>query len=181
MSVHAAFLKGINLGRRRISNDELRAHFEALGLHQPAVLRASGNVIFSDPGRRGEDALAELIASGLERRLGYAVAAFLRTAPELLGIAAAEPFDGPTRARLTGKLQVVLLGEPPAKQAQARALALAGDDDALAFGRRELYWLPAGGMSESSLELRALERLLGPITIRTMGTIREIAARHLAR
>jgi uncharacterized protein (DUF1697 family) len=180
MADHAAFLKGINLGKRRVSNDELRGHFDALGLQQPAVFRASGNVVFSDPQRRGDDDLTALIEGGLERLLGYPVATFIRSAAELLEIAAAEPFDTATRARLAGKLQVMVLAERPAKTARTKALEQAGSDDALAFGRRELYWLPAGGMSDSALGLKALERLLGPMTIRTMGTIEQIAARHFA-
>jgi len=46
----AAFLRGINLGGRRVTNDRLREPFEALGLEGVATYRASGNVIFDDPG-----------------------------------------------------------------------------------------------------------------------------------
>jgi uncharacterized protein (DUF1697 family) len=180
MPDRAAFLKGVNLGKRRISNEELRGHFLTLGLHEPAVFRASGNVVFSDPQARSDDDLTELVETGLERLMGYGVPSFIRTGPELLAISAAEPFDQRTSSRLAGKLQVMLLGKRPAKKTRAQALELAGAQDALAFGVRELYWLPAGGMSDSTLELRALERLLGAMTIRTMGTIEQIAAKHFA-
>ncbi len=178
MPDHAAFLKGINLGRRRLTNDELTAHVESLGLRGAATFRASGNVVFSDPRGRGESELAALLEGGLERLLGYEVSTFIRSGPELLEIAGAEPFDAPTSARLQGKLQVALLASDPAQGVRSAALELAGPDDALAFGRRELFWLPAGGMSDSALELKALERLLGPMTIRTAGTLRQIAAKH---
>lgn len=178
MPDHAAFLKGINLGRRRVSNDELRGHFDTLGLHEPAVFRASGNVVFSDPAARSDEALTELIEAGLQRLLGYTVATFIRSGPELLEIAAAKPFDAATGARLSGKLQVMLLAGRPAKVPRAAALELAGAGDALGFGERELYWLPAGGMSDSELDLKALERLLGPMTIRTKGTVEQIAVKH---
>ena len=180
MPDRAAFLKGINLGKRRLSNEELRGHFLTLGLDEPAVFRASGNVVFSDPRARSDEELAELIEKGLERLVGYTVASFIRTGSELLAIAAAEPFDRRTSSRLAGKLQVMLLGKRPSKKRQAQALELAGPQDALALGVRELYWLPAGGMSDSALELRTLERLLGPMTIRTMGTIEQIAGKHFA-
>jgi uncharacterized protein (DUF1697 family) len=180
MPDQAAFLKGINLGKRRVSNDELRGHFDALGLREPAVFRASGNVVFSDPKARGEEALAELIEAGLQGLLGYTVATFIRSGPELLEIAAARPFDVGTNTRLNGKLQVMLLAGRPAKEARAAALELAGADDALGFGERELYWLPAGGMSDSELDLKALERLLGPMTIRTKGTVEQIVIKHFA-
>jgi uncharacterized protein (DUF1697 family) len=42
---------------------------------------------------------------------------------------------------------------------------------------RELYWLPSGGLLESDLDLKAIEKLLGADTRRTMGTIEQIAAK----
>ena len=54
------------------------------------------------------------------------------------------------------------------------------DADRLAIERRELYWLPEGGMSDSELDLKAIAAALGPTTIRTKGTIDQIAAKYLA-
>jgi uncharacterized protein (DUF1697 family) len=178
MPTHAAFLKGMNLGNRRLTNEELRGHFESIGLADVATFRASGNVVFTSPRARAESALVELIEGELATLLGYPVATFVRSRDELLAIAAAEPFDAPTRGRLKGKPQVMLLGSKPAASARREALALGGPDDALAFGPRELYWLPAAGISDSALDMKALELALGPMTIRTAGTIEQIAARH---
>jgi hypothetical protein len=63
---------------------------------------------------------------------------------------------------------------------RSEVFSLAGEEDALTFGERELYWLPSGGLLESSLDLRAIDRLLGPSTMRTKGTIELIAAKHCA-
>ncbi len=178
MPTHAAFLKGMNLGNRRLTNEELRGHFEATGLTDVATFRASGNVVFSSPRRRSGRALTELIETELASLLGYPVATFVRTGEELRAIAAAEPFDAATRARLHGKAQVMLLGGVPSATARRAALALAGEDDALAFGASELFWLPAGGLSDSELDMKELERALGPMTVRTMGTVEQIATRH---
>jgi hypothetical protein len=79
-----------------------------------------------------------------------------------------------------GKLQIMLLGKKPGAPATKQALALATDEDRLAIHGRELYWLPSGGMSDSALDLKAIERLLGAGTIRTKGTIDQIAARYFA-
>lgn len=178
MPTHAAFLKGMNLGKRRLTNEELRGHFEAIGLTDVATFRASGNVVFSAPKREGERALTERIEAELAALLGYPVATFLRSGPELVAIASAEPFDKATSVRLHGKPQVMLLGGPPSAAARRKALSLAGKEDALAFGERELFWLPAGGISESPLDMKALERALGPTTVRTMATVAQIASRH---
>jgi uncharacterized protein (DUF1697 family) len=175
---HAAFLKGMNLGRRRLTNEELRGHFEAIGLTDVATFRASGNVVFGSPEKRDEASLARLIEDELARLLGYPVATFVRTGEALHEIASAAPFDDDTRARLHGKLQVMFLGVKAPARAQREVLALAGENDALVFGRRELFWLPAAGISDSTLDSKALERALGPMTVRTMGTVEQIAARH---
>ncbi len=177
-ATHAAFLKGMNLGNRRLTNDELRGHFEAIGLTDVATFRASGNVVFACPEGQDETALAELIEDELARLLGYPVATFVRTAQELREVASAEPFDDDTRARLQGKLQVMFLGAKAPARARREALALAGENDALLFGSCELFWLPAGGVSDSALDMKAIEQALGPATVRTMGTVEQIAARH---
>ncbi|HEY5815234.1 MAG TPA: DUF1697 domain-containing protein [Solirubrobacterales bacterium] len=130
MARYVAFLRGMNLGGRRIANDDLRSHFEALGCEDVATFRASGNVIFARDGRLA--ALTSRLEEGLAEALGYEVPVFLRSAKELLAIAA-----------------------------------------------RELYWLPAGGISESDLDWQAIEAALGPTTVRTKGTIDQIATKHL--
>src|SRR4051812_11867554 len=177
MPTHAAFLKGMNLGKRRLTNDELRGHFEAIGLSDVATFRASGNVVFSCPEGRQEAALVELIEGELERLLGYPVATFVRNGKELFEVARAEPFEDADSRGLKGKPQVMLLGARPGAAARRKALALAGPHDALVFGKRELHWLPRGGLSESDLDTKALADVLGEMTVRTKGTVEEIAIR----
>jgi uncharacterized protein (DUF1697 family) len=63
MERYVAFLRGMNLGGRRIKNDELRREFEALGFADIACFRASGNVVFgADEGDEG--ALTSRIEAG---------------------------------------------------------------------------------------------------------------------
>jgi uncharacterized protein (DUF1697 family) len=178
MNRYVAFLRGMNLGNRRLKNEELRAHFETLGCAEVATFRASGNVIFAADGR--PDDLTEKLESGLAEALNYKVPVFLRTAAELRAIAAQEPFEGDQVAASKGKLQVALLKGKPTRAATREALALSTDDDRLAVKRSELYWLPAGGISESDLDWKAVEAALGPTTVRTKGTIDQIAAKHFA-
>lgn len=173
-SRYVAFLRGMNLGGRRLTNEELRSHFEALGCDQVATFRASGNVIFASDGAAPSRLTAQL-EEGLGERLGYEVPVFLRSAGELLAIAAFEPFDAEHLRASKGKLQIGMLAEKPSAAAAKRALALSTDEDRLAVGGREFYWLPDGGLSDSDLDLKALAAALGPTTIRTKGTIDQIA------
>jgi uncharacterized protein (DUF1697 family) len=179
VALHAAFLRGMNLGGRRITNDDLRAQFEELGFESVATFRASGNVVFEAAGV-SEAKLRKRIEEGLEDGLGYAVPTFIRSARELREIEASEPFAPSDVKSSKGKLQVALLAAAPSRAAPKKALGLATDDDRLAFGKRELYWLPSGGVSDSELDVRALERLTGAWTMRTMGTIEQIAAKFLS-
>jgi uncharacterized protein (DUF1697 family) len=177
---HVAFLRGMNLGGRRIKNEELRREFEVLGFAEVSCFRASGNVIFeSEEG--DEDALTRRIESGLGEALGYEVPVFLRSAAELGKISACEPFDAALVAASKGKLQVAFLTTAPKSASRKRALELATDEDRLAIAGRELHWLPSGGISESSLDLKSLEDLLGPWTMRTMGTVEQIVAKYPGR
>jgi uncharacterized protein (DUF1697 family) len=175
--IRAAFLRGMNLGNRRITNAELRERFEALGFGSVATFQAAGNVVF-EAGDAGEEELVAMIEAGLEEGLGYAVPTVLRSEEELRGIAAAEPFSAAALAA-GGKLQVLLLAAAPAAAARDAVLVHASAEDGLAFGPRELYWLPGGRTTDSDLDLRAIERELPPGTMRTRGTIERLVAKHL--
>ena len=177
MPSHVAFLRGMNLGGRRIKNEELRAEVEKLGFAEVACFRASGNVVFSAKG--SEAKLTAQNETGLGEALGYEVPVFLRTAKELSTLAAHEPFDLAEVKASKGKLQVALLAKKPAAKARTQALAEASDEDRLAIEGRELYWLPSGGISESGVDLKTIEAALGPWTMRTKGTVDQIAAKLL--
>ena len=179
MPKYAAFLRGINVSNRRAKSADLCTPLESLGFQDVETFRASGNVVFA-ASREPVAKLTARIEASLEASLGYDVAVFLRSAQEVRDIAAHEPFPLKLVEASGGKLQVSMLLElPPAKQREA-VLALATDEDRLAFDSRELYWLPSGGMSESELDLKEIDRLVGVATRRTMGTIEQMAAKYFA-
>jgi uncharacterized protein (DUF1697 family) len=177
MERYVAFLRGMNLGGRRIKNEELRAEFETLGFEDVATFRASGNVIFGSSSG-GESGLTKKIEAGLGDALGYEVPVFLRSCAEVVGIAAAEPFEAKLVEASKGKLQVSFLAKKPSAAARKKVSALSTDEDRLAIAGRELYWLPSGGISESDLGWRPIDAALGSGTMRTMGTVEQIAAKY---
>lgn len=177
MGTVVAFLRGMNLGGRRLTNVALAGAFTRLGFRDVAIYRASGNVLFDDEGG-SLAALGPRIEEGLKTELGYDVPTFLRTADEVAAIAA---FDGFGPAPV-GKPQVTFLRGPPNAAARATVLALGTDEDRLVFGAaRELYWLPHAGISQSSLDHAAIERAVGAGTTRTLGTVAALATRCAAR
>lgn len=177
MPQYAAFLRGVNLGaHRRVSSAELRGAFEAMGFEDVATFRSSGNVVFG--GASGTVAkLKPRVEEGLLEAIGFEIVVFLRTAEELRAIAEFEPFPPKLVAASKGKLQVLVLPKQPTAAARKEVLSLAGNDDGLAFGERELYWLPSGGTLESTLDRARIEKLVGPTTSRTMGTMEQLAAK----
>ena len=178
MDRFVAFLRGMNLGGRRIKNEELRRHFGEMGFEEVATFRVSGNVIFATAEREAEGKLARRMEAELGDRLGYEVPVFLRSVEEVAAIAAREPFEAAALKKSKGKLQVSFLAKKPSAAARRKALAVAAEEDLLAIEGRELYWLPSGGISESDLDLKTIDAALGPGTIRTMGTVEQIAAKH---
>jgi uncharacterized protein (DUF1697 family) len=177
---YAAFLRGINLGNRRVTGKELCASFEELGFTQVASFLASGNVAFRIAEDPAPEELSGRIAAALEPRLGYPVLTFVRTATELAVLVSRTPFPPGALERTAGKLQVLLLPREPDADAARAALAHASDQDLLHLHGQELWWLPSGGMSQSDLDLDAIGRLIGPVTIRTANTLARMHAKFFA-
>ena len=173
---YAAFLRAVNLGKnRRVTNDRLKELFEEAGAEEVATFRTSGNVVFES----SRD-MARALEKHLEKALGHEMVIFLRSAKELDEIAAATPFPPKDVQRSKGKLQVVLFEKKPTAAVRKKALALATDQDRLAFGKRELFWLPSGGYMEAELDRKTLDELLGPSTVRTKGTVDQLHAKYFA-
>jgi uncharacterized protein (DUF1697 family) len=177
MARYAAFLRGVNLGgQRKTPVAELRACFEGVGLEDVQTFRTSGNVVF-DAGRAPKGGRIE---KALRDSFGFGVDVYLRTAAEVRAIAGHEPFPAKLVAASDGKLQVAILQDQPAAATRKRAVALADDDNLLAFDGRELYWLPSGGIRNSAPYLKPLEQLVGQWTMRTKGTVEALAGKYFA-
>jgi uncharacterized protein (DUF1697 family) len=182
MHHYIAFLRGMNLGNRRIKMDALRSHFEALKLTAVKTFIASGNVIFSS--KQADSAKLETaIQKHLENALGYTVDTFIRTHAEMIAVAAFQPFsaahmDPPENTVHCGFLQAALT------PAQARGLAACRSDvDAFRVNGREYYWLCRRMPSHESKiwtspALKALK--LPSSSMRNLTTLRKLAALYPA-
>lgn len=176
MAKYGAFLRAMNVGGRRVTNDELSAVFESMGFEGVWAFLASGNVVF-EAERRSTAKLERQIEGGLGEGLGYEVPTFVRTAAAIRQIAGKQPFPDSAVAASAGNPQVAVLSRRPRATDRAAALAYATADEVLAIDGGEMYWLPKTTISESELNLKALERILGPMTIRTQRTMVRLAAK----
>lgn len=167
-----AFLRAINTGNRRVTGDRLVALFESIGLEDVSNFQASGNVLFTadTPDR-------ERIEGALEAGLGYPVPTALRHAGDIERLAAAEPFDESQLAGTERRVQVMILRDPVPPAVLDAGLPDVPPEDAIAIGETEVFWLPRAGISGSSLKPPGIERHVGPLTIRTLNTIKRIESR----
>lgn len=177
MSTHVAFLRAINVGGRRVRGTDLEAAFDAMGLAAPHSYQASGNVAFDADDDADSAQLQARIEEGLRAALDFDVPTMVRSGGEVAAAATLAPFGADEIAASRGKVQVSLLMREPDASAAEAVLAMATDDDRLHLAGRELFWLPAGGMSEAALDHLAIERLLGMQTRRTQATLQRMVAK----
>lgn len=177
MHHYFAFLRGINLGNRRLKMDDLRARFEELKFADVETFIASGNVIFSS--REGDATkLTKKIETHLQAKLGYPVDTFLRTRAELAAVAAFRPF---AKADMENEAHTAYVGffTAPLSAVQARGFeACRTEVDELRVEGREYHWLCRIKSNESKVwtspAMRALK--LPSSSMRNVTTIRKLAA-----
>jgi uncharacterized protein (DUF1697 family) len=179
MARYVAFLRGINLGKRRPPMTQLKALFEEMGFGEVATFIASGNVIFTSAARDATKLEAK-ISKHLEKTLGYQVDCFVRSAEEVIAISRSKIFEKDVKT--SHALHVCLLHEP-LSAADARKLdRIRTAHDAFKAAGREYYWLCRIKTIESdvwkSAEIKALR--LPDCTMRNITSIRKLVAKHFA-
>lgn len=172
-----AFLRGMNLGGRRLSNGELQVAAERCGCRDVRPFQASGNLVVVD--ERPEEAVLTAMQEGLEATLGYPVPVHLRGADEVRAIAAATPFSQAETAASSGKPQVIFLRATPSPDTVGAIETLIPDNDLVVPAGRQIHWLPAQGLADNGLDLRRLDALTGGTTVRTHGTVQRLASKFL--
>ena len=164
-----AFIRAINTGGRRLTNDQVIAPFVQLGLDDVAAYQAAGNVAF----RSDEPPVALLprLEAAMTDAYGFEAPTFLRMRAQLERVVAATPFSAAELAATEGRVQVAFLGRAPAEATVAEVDALVPREDCAAVVDDQWLWLPRAGISTSEMPVAKVEQLFGPMTIRTLGTI----------
>lgn len=134
MTRYAAFLRGVNLGKRTVKSAELKSAFEGLGFTDVKTLLASGNVLFD---AKSAKSLKEKIEAGLREQFGFDVPIVLRTMDELKAMVKANPFG--REAGEDAQLHVLLLDSDLPKG--FKFAGLAGDYDVPYIGAQEICFI----------------------------------------
>ena len=169
MTRYAAFLRGVNLGKRTVRSAELKAAFEAMGFENVKTLLASGNVLFdAKPGKN----LRGKIEAGLKEAFGFEVGTVLRSGGELAAMVKSDPFK--RQEGEDAKLHVMLFDAPVPSTLAPKGIA--GDFDVAKVGRREIFFIfyrkPDGtysGNSDFNIEKQLPKGTL--VTMRNWNTI----------
>jgi len=149
MTIYIGLLRGINVGgNHKIKMAELKACLEAIGLRRVQTYIQSGNLVFES--EEAEKELRRKMERELERRFGFPVPVMLRTAGELAGVAARNPYS-PDELEEGWSVHVLFFAEPIApEQIAALPETDIAPDEFRAYGR-EIYQLYRRRMSDSKL------------------------------
>lgn len=175
---YVAFLRGIGLGKRRPQGAQLASIFETIGHADVATFIASGNVVFDAKGR-DSSALEKSASEALEKELGYQVDVFVRTARDVVAIAASTPFPDEDPSAIN--LHVAFLSAKPSPEATKALIAVRSAYDRFSVMGRELYWLCRGPLSASKVwerpDVKSIR--LPNSTMRNITTLKRLTAKYL--
>jgi uncharacterized protein (DUF1697 family) len=170
---YVALLRSVNVaGHGRMSMNELRASFDALGYRDVATYIQTGNVLFSTTSK-SETGIATAIEAQLAEDFGDSPAVLVRNVVDLQRIGASSPYAkaGADKARH----HVTFLATIPSKAAlDALTLPPSGRDELVVDGK-EVYVHTPDGYADTKYTGTFLERRLGVVsTTRNWNTVSKL-------
>jgi uncharacterized protein (DUF1697 family) len=170
---YVAMLRGINVGGNPLKMAWLRAACETVGLREVRTYLQSGNIVFQSSLAAAK--LAATLKSTIDKQTRLPVPVVIRSAKEMEGIVAHNPFlkRGGIDA---SKLHVTFLGDMPKQIDRVRLDKLAGTRDQYFHVKREIYLHCPINYGETKLSNAAIEKALGvSATTRNWNTVTTLA------
>lgn len=164
MTRYAAFLRGVNLGKRTVKSADLKAALEDLGYDNVRTLIASGNVLFDAKAAGG---LRGKLEKALEQKFGFAIGVVLRSQDEIATMVASKPFAA-ADPNADADFHVLMFAEP----AHVTIEAVAGDYDVARTDRDAIYFIAYRKPDGTYLGRSALGDKLKPIEKAHLVTMR---------
>ncbi|MBW7963802.1 DUF1697 domain-containing protein [Bradyrhizobium sp. BR 10261] len=164
MTAFVALLRAVNVGGTgKLPMTELKAMCEELGFGAVHTYIASGNVVFTS--RKSESTIKAALEKRLHAYAGAPVGVLVRSAAEMAGVLANNPFPKMAPNRTVA----IFLDKAPA--ADTIAGIRGQKDEEIRLGRREIYVHYGDGMGTSKLVIPAAKAG----TARNMNTIATLA------
>lgn len=173
MPTYIAFLRAVNVGRRKYPMAELRAALEAAGYADVATYIQTGNVLLRSP-RRSRHKVEDELERLFEQDRGFTVSTVVLTPQELARVAA--DADELAAAHPAGHGHYVSLLKDEPSPAGTRALEEHGlPDETVVVRHRAVHLLYDKPYHEAKLSNVQVERALGVATNRNAKVIRALA------
>jgi uncharacterized protein (DUF1697 family) len=171
-----AFLRGINVGGHIVKKEKLQETFISLDFRHVSTYKQSGNIIFETDEINVED-IKKKIEDKLRNMLGYEVAVFVRTIPQLKTIISLEPFKGQDKEG-TSFLLTMLQSAPPTVPLRLPLTIPKSTARIISANGTEVYSETHGG-GEGALPNPFIEsKLKAKATTRNINIIREIVEKY---
>jgi uncharacterized protein (DUF1697 family) len=167
-----AFLRAVNLGKRRVAMATARGVLEELGFDQVDSFVNSGNLLFSASGSASKHETA--IRSALEDMFGFEVTTFVRTARQVKALATDKPFG----VIAAGHTHFALLALTRLTATEKKAVeALSNDHDEVLIRGRDVHWLIRSKSTETTLGPKEWRQALpdNPTTARNTTMLEKLA------
>ena len=174
MARYAAFLRAVNVGKRRVDMRTCIAALTELDYDDVSSWVNSGNLIYTGTGKTQDHEQA--IRSRLEDEYGFEITTFVRTAAEVESLASDKPFG----ALASGHTHFVLmpLTKPTAAEKKAVA-AMSNDHDEVVAKGRDFHWLIKSKSTETTLGPKQWRDALpdNPTTARNTTMLAKLASK----
>jgi uncharacterized protein (DUF1697 family) len=176
MFTYVALLRGINVGGRIVKKETLKEAFASLGYQNVVTYKQSGNLIFETDIVNPQEVTTK-IEEKLRNTLGYEVAVFVRTIPQLKTIINLDPFKRQERDG-NSFLVTFLPIQPSSLSLQLPLTIPKSTAQVISTKGTEVFSVTHGG-GEGALPNPFLEsKLKTKATTRNLNTIREIVEKY---
>ena len=165
MPTHVALLRGVNLGKRRVSMAELKKRLEGLGYTDVSTYVQSGNAVLTS--KTNESRIAAELEAELTKAFGFAV--IVRSRSGLADVVRNNPF--PDAAADPTKLHVSFLGKPLDPASLGHLADVNFTPEEFATRKREVYLSLPNGLGRSKLAGAVEKALRGSGTTRNWRTV----------
>ena len=146
MAAYVALLRAVNVGGTgKLPMGDLKALCEEAGFGKVRTYIASGNVVFES--RQTESQVKAALETSLAAYAGKPVGVLVRTAAEMAGVLAGNPFPDAPPSRTVA----IFLDEPPPADALERISGVDGEE--VGLGTREIYVSYGENMGRSRLKV----------------------------
>jgi len=175
MGTAISLLRGVNVGGKTVSMDQIRRCYESLGFTGVRTYIQSGNVVFHY--QKGDSqGLAGKLERGIRDDLGFDVRVIIRTKEEMLRVIENFPF---TR-REEGKSHVTFLIVKPPNVPVDEIDEVRAKEEKFSISGREIYLFCPNGYGRTKLSNSFFERKLNVSATtrncRTVNTLYALAA-----